>query len=84
MAIFPAPTKTESVETTLSFAKKPEIRAVVILQSAKPIGLKIGEINPATMAKILVDESVATCIEGVKLCKNQIAIEARKIIVNAL
>lgn len=63
----PAPTSTESVDTTLSFAMNPEMSAVVILQSAKPTGLKIGAMKPAIIARILVEESVATVICGVKL-----------------
>ena len=45
--------KTVSVLTTLSLAVKPVIRAVDILQSSKPKGLKIGEIKPPRCAKML-------------------------------
>lgn len=45
--------RTESVETTLSFAIKPAIRAVTILQSPNPSGANTGAINPAIAARIL-------------------------------
>lgn len=47
------PYKTVSEDTTLSFARNPEINAVTILQSPNPIGTKIGANTPATPANIL-------------------------------
>jgi len=52
------PSKTERVDTTLSFAIKPVISAVEILQSPKPKGLNIGAIIPARLARILFCELV--------------------------
>ena len=75
---------TESVETTLSFAINPAMSDVEILQSPKPKGLKIGAINPATMASILSCELETKSNLRLKLCKNQMTIEAIKIIPNAL
>ena len=43
-------------ETTLSFAIKPLIRDVTILQSPRPKGVNIGAITPATVARILSRE----------------------------
>ena len=39
----PSPRSTDIVDTTLSFAMNPVIRAVTTLQSPKPRGLKIGD-----------------------------------------
>lgn len=50
--------KTPIVATTLSFIKSPLMSDVTNLQSPRPIGAKIGEINPATPAKILSLASV--------------------------
>ena len=47
------PYKTVNIETTLSFAKKPEIKAVTMRQLPKPNGTNTGAINPATAAKML-------------------------------
>ena len=47
------PKSTLSVLTTLSFAIKPLISAVVIFQSPKPKGAKIGDIQPASIANML-------------------------------
>ena len=51
--VIPPPVRIVSVETTLSFAINPVIRAVTILQSPNPTGANIGAINPATLARIL-------------------------------
>ena len=45
--------KTPIVATTLSFIKSPLISDVTNLQSPRPIGVKIGEIKPATPANML-------------------------------
>ena len=47
------PNKTVSVDTTLSFAIKPETNAVTIRQSPKPTGTNIGASIPAIFARIL-------------------------------
>ena len=77
------PNRMVNVETTLSFAIKPHIRAEETLQSPKPRGLKTGAINPAIIAKILSLESVTTFSLKSKVCKNQMTTVATKIIVNA-
>lgn len=76
--------RTESVETTLSFAINPVIKAVDIRQSPNPIGRKIGATTLAAMARILSFESVTTFRWISKVCKNQITRVAIKITVNAL
>ena len=48
------PYSTVKVETTLSFAIKPDMRAVEARQSAKPRGANIGAITPATSASMLL------------------------------
>ena len=52
------PKRTSRVETTLSFAMNPLIRAVQILQSSRPSGLNIGVINPDIAARMLSAEFV--------------------------
>lgn len=47
------PNSTVNVETTLSFAMNPAIRAVIMRQSPNPKGAKIGVISPAIHAKML-------------------------------
>lgn len=44
---------TDRVDTTLSFAINPAIRAVDILQSPNPSGANKGAMNPAMTASIL-------------------------------
>ena len=78
------PNKTESVDTTLSFAINPVINAVEIRQSPNPIGLKIGAITLATIARILSFESVTMLKCTSKVCRNQITRVAINITVNAL
>ena len=51
------PNSTVSVETTLSLAIKPEMSAVEMRQSPKPIGRKTGAITPAIIARMLCEES---------------------------
>lgn len=82
-AIFPLKS-TSRVDTTLSFAINPLIRAVQILQSPSPIGLNIGARTPATIARILSAESFTRFKCRSKLCRNQIIIDASRIIENAL
>lgn len=66
------------------FAINPLIRAVQILQSPNPIGLNIGARTPATIARILSAESFTRFKCRSKLCRNQIIIDASRIIENAL
>ena len=66
------PTSTFSVETTLSFAIKPAMRAVDILQSPNPRGAKIGAINPAIIASMLVLEPLTTFNPKSNVCRNHI------------
>ena len=47
------PNNTVNVLTTLSFAVKPVINAVDILQSPKPNGINKGDINPPIFARRL-------------------------------
>ena len=78
------PKRIDSVETTLSFAKNPVIRAVAIRQSPSPIGCINGAIRPEIIARILSLESVTMFKRRLKVCKNQIARVAMKITVKAL
>ena len=78
------PNKTDSVDTTLSFAINPVMSAVEIRQSPKPSGQKSGAITPAAIARILSFESVTTFSRMSNVCKNHITIVAIKITVNAL
>ena len=72
-----------SVLTTLSFAINPVMRAVEIFQLPNPSGTKSGASRLPTSARILSFESVTIFRCASKLCKNQIMIVARKMIVNA-
>ena len=71
--------RTWSVETTLSLAIKPEIRAVTIRQSLRPMGLNIGAIDPERRARMLLCEFATRFRWGSKLCRNHITIEAIRI-----
>lgn len=75
--------KTVSVDTTASLAVKPVINAVAARQSPKPSGAKTGAITRPTLASILNELSSTTFNLASKLCKNQMMIDARNIIVNA-
>ena len=77
------PVKIVSVLTTVSFAERPVISAVDARQSVKPRGEKMGEITEPIVARILFDVSSVRFSFVSKFCKNQITIDARKIIVNA-
>ena len=83
-ALVEAPVKTVKVLTTVSFAVIPVISAVDARQSAKPSGVKIGAMNLPMEASMLVVLSVTRLNDQSKLCKNQITMEARKMMVNAL
>ena len=78
------PNNTLSVDTTASFAVIPVTRAVEILQSANPSGFKIGASKCPSMARRLFALSVTTFNRLSNVYRNQIIIDARKIIVNAL
>lgn len=78
-----SPIRTVNVLTTLSFAIKPVINAVDILQSLMPKGLNIGTMKFPRVARMLSAESVTRFNLVSKFCKNQIMIVAVKIIVNA-
>lgn len=71
------------VETTASFAVKPEISAVTMRQSPKPRGLKIGSINWPISASRLSALFATTFRRVSKVCKNQMMMVARKMMVNA-
>ena len=73
------PNNTLSVDTTASFAVIPVTRAVEILQSANPSGLKIGASKWPSMARRLFALSVTTFNRLSNVCRNQIIIDARKI-----
>lgn len=77
------PKSTFRVETTLSFAIKPVIRAVEIRQSPSPRGLSTGAMHPATVASMLFWESSTRFMPKSKFCKNQMRIVARKMTVKA-
>lgn len=77
------PVKTLIVLITASFAEKPVISEVAILQSPKPSGLNIGDINLPTIASILSELLVTRLIFVSNVCKNHMTIVATKIIVNA-
>ena len=82
-ALISPPNKTVSVLTTLSFAVNPVISAVEILQSPNPSGTKTGAANPPINASRLSLESTTTFSRTSNVCKNQMTIDAMKIIVNA-
>lgn len=77
------PSKTVNVDTTLSFAVNPVSSAVAIRQSPNPSGLKIGASSPPSNASRLSSADAATFSLKSNVCKNQMMIVARKIIVNA-
>ena len=66
-ALVEPPSRTVRVETTLSLALNPVIRAVAIFQSQKPSGQKIGAMSPASTASRLVCESDTTFSRASKL-----------------
>ena len=77
------PNSTDSVDTTLSFAMTPVTSAVEMRQSSKPSGANTGAIQPATTASMLSCESATTFSPKSNVCKNQMTIVARKMMVNA-
>ena len=77
------PNRTDSVATTISFAMKPAMSAVVTRQSAKPRGEKIGAIQVAMAARIDSCASLATVSAGVKYCRNHTTTAAANTTVNA-
>jgi len=77
------PSSTVRVETTLSLAVKPVMRAVDTRQSPKPRGPNTGAASPPMMASRLSSAVTATLSRGSKVCRNQITIEATKMMVKA-
>ena len=77
------PKRTERVDTTLSLARNPAMRAVEIRQSPKPSGAKSGAISPAAPASMLVCGSATTFRWRSKVWRNQTTIVARKMTVKA-
>ena len=71
------------VETTLSFAIKPVMRAVETRQSAKPSGANRGAMPLATKARMLSCGSAVRLSCRSKFCKNQMTMVAMKITVKA-
>ena len=69
--------------TTLSFAINPVKKAVEILQSQIPRGLKTGTMKFPSSASMLSAEFDTRFNLVSKVCKNQIIIVAQKIIVKA-
>ena len=72
------------METTLSLAIKPAIRATQILQSANPRGFRSGVRTPATAASMLSLESDTMFSRRLNVCRNQITSVAMKMTENAL
>ena len=77
------PSRRVRVETTLSFAVRPVIRAVEALQSPKPSGANIGANRLPSIASKLFSALSATLSLMSNVCKNHITIDAAKITVNA-
>ena len=77
------PNSTDNVDTTLSFAITPVTSAVEMRQSSKPSGANTGAIQPATTASMLSCESATTFSPKSNVCKNQMTIVAKKMMVNA-
>ena len=73
------PNSTDNVDTTLSFAITPVTSAVEMRQSSKPSGAN----KPATTASMLSCESATTFSPKSNVCKNQMTIVAKKMMVNA-
>ena len=78
-----APKSTDRVETTLSLAMNPAMRAVQIRQSPKPRGANRGEISPAVMARMLLWASATMFRWKSKVWRNHTTMVARKITVKA-
>lgn len=77
------PKSTSSVDTTLSFAINPLIRAVHIRQSPRPSGANTGTSSEDTAARILSAEFLTMFRRRSKLCKNHTTTVATKITENA-
>ena len=78
------PTRTVSVETTLSLATKPVTSAVDACQVPKPRGEKTGAMSPPSTASMLWEASETTSKRTSKVWRNQTIIVATKITENAL
>lgn len=79
-----APVRIVRVLTTDSFAVNPVMRAVDARQSLNPIGAKAGAMIEPIEARMLFALSATMFSLQSKLCRNQITMEAIKIMVNAL
>ena len=64
-------------------ARKPAISAVAMRQSPRPSGAKTGAIQPDTMASMLCSGLSARAKVGLKLCRNQTAMVAMKMMLKA-
>ena len=71
------------VDTMLSLAVKPVMRAVEARQSPKPRGLKMGDIRLPSRASRLTSGVAATFRRMSKVCSTQMMTEAAKIMVKA-
>ena len=76
------PSKTVSVETTVSLAANPVSSAVAARQSAKPSGAKSGAAKRPIEASRLSSGAAATFRWPSNICRDQIKIEAAKITEN--
>ena len=77
------PNRTSRVETTLSLAIKPLIRAVQMRQSPSPRGANSGTRMPDIRAKMLSAESDTILSCRSKLCRNQTTTVAMRMTENA-
>ena len=79
----PSPMTCVNVDTTLSFAMKPVMRAVAARQSPKPSGANSGAISPPMPASRLASTSSTTFRRASNVCKNQMTTHAASTTVNA-
>ena len=79
-----APVRMVRVLTTDSLAVNPVIKAVEARQSLKPRGVKSGAMIEPTEAKMLLALSLTMLSRQSKLWRNQMTMEAMKMMVNAL
>ena len=77
------PYTTAIMDTTLSFARKPEIKAVTICQFPKPSGMNSGARNPASAASMLDWGSETMFMEKLKFCRNHTTMVPIKMTENA-
>ena len=77
------PTSRVRVDTTLSLAVKPVMRAVEARQSLNPKGPKRGAKIPPSAASKLSPGVATTFRRASNVCRNQMMMEARKMTVKA-